>query len=250
MIKAKDLTARYGHHEVFSHADFEITPGNLSVLLGLNGSGKTTLLRILAGMHRDFSGEVWIGNRNIRDFKGEEISKFISVVLTVPVQTPLRVREVVASGRFPYVNKLNLLKNNDLKKIDEVMDDLDLSRFARRPVTELSDGERQRVMIARALVQDTPVMLLDEPDTHLDITHRAEMLVLLKRIARSGKTVLFSTHYLDLITDIADDVVIIHEGKLTKSAMDTAMENGDFARVFTNDLLIFDKNNRQFKLRK
>ncbi len=250
MISVKDLSAFYGAKTVFEKANFEVSQGKLTVLLGPNGSGKTTLLRTLAGMHPEFSGAVFLNGKSLQNFRREEISRHVSVVLTVPVITPLKVFDVIASGRFPYVNRFNMLKTNDMDKIEQIARELDLQWFLDRPVTELSDGERQRVMIARALVQETPVILLDEPDTHLDITHRAEMLVLLKRIAQQGKTVLLSTHYLDLIPDIADDVVLIYRKHVIKSDMTEAVEQDLLGEVFSSDLLIFDQTNRQFKLKK
>jgi iron complex transport system ATP-binding protein len=250
MIRVENLSARYGNKTVFSDASFEILPGKLSVLLGPNGSGKTTLLRVLSGMHPAFSGKIFLGEKPVSRYRSDEISKVLSVVLTSEIITPLKVFDVLASGRFPYLNRFNFLKKKDLEVIEKVADELDLNGFLHRTITELSDGERQRVMIARALVQQTPIMLLDEPDTHLDIMHRAEMLQLLKRIAGSGKTVLFSTHYLDLIFDTVDDVVVIEGGNVIKTSISVAVEQGVFDKVFTGDLLIFDKSNRQFKLKK
>jgi len=114
----------------------------------------------------------------------------------------------------------------------------------------LSDGEKQRVMIGRALVQDTPVLLLDEPEAHLDIGHRAELLMLLKRIASEGKTVLFSSHYLDLFFDVADRLLVIRNRTLWSGSPDEAIRSGIPAEVFGNDLLEFDSACRSFVLKK
>ena len=236
----------YDDKTVLEKTYFRLEKGSVTALIGPNGSGKTTLLKALTGLHADFDGEIYYNGLNFKDFEKEALGRQVAVVLTSPVVTPMRVYEVIASGRFPYVNRLNMLSERDKHYIEEISRRLGLLSYWNRPVTSLSDGERQRVMVARAWVQDTPVMVLDEPDTHLDVAHRAELLLLLKEAASEGKTVLFSTHYLDLFYDIVDNLLILNNKKLWQGRVEEALSQDKFQEVFGNELIKFDKKRRVF----
>ncbi len=249
MIEVKNLHIFHKDNEILSDICFKVFPGDLVALIGPNGSGKTTLIKTLVGMHSDITGEIYLDGKHISSFRGTEISRKVSVVLTQKIQTPLRVSEVLATGRFPYANRLDLLKKHDRQLILETAVNLKINHLLERSIHLLSDGERQRVMIGRALIQQTPVLLLDEPDTHLDIKHRAVLLKILKEITAQGKTVLFSTHYLDLFFDLVDKVFLLHDGNLFEGSPESPETLNMIDRVFTNDLVIFDKKNKQFKIK-
>jgi len=237
----------YPGKEVLSAVRFDLAPGTLNVLIGPNGSGKTTLLKALTGLHEGWEGHVLYNGHDLREMPDESLGRQVAVVLTDPVVTPMTVWDVLASGRFPYVNRFYRLTDEDYRRLEEVSEKWNLKPYWHQKITDLSDGERQRVMIGRALVQDAPVLILDEPDTHLDIMHRAELLAGLKQIAGEGKTVLLSTHYLDLFFDVADRLLITRNGTVWTGNPDEAVDEGILEEVFSGKLLTFDKEKRQFK---
>ena len=248
MITAKNLTTGYAGKTVLKNLDFSIGEG-LTVILGRNGSGKSTLLRSMAGIHPLFSGEIRYDGRKPEELKNEERAKTFSLVLTQKPAMNLQVSEILRSGRYPYVGRLDLLRKEDEAVIDNVVRSMKLQDFLQRNVDELSDGERQKIMIARAVIQDTPVMLLDEPVSHLDLPNTAEILVLLKKLAGQGKTLVFSTHRLEFVREIADQIIVLDNGRAITGKPGELFDNGTVERVFRNEFLNFEHSTGQFKLK-
>ncbi|NPA43173.1 MAG: ABC transporter ATP-binding protein [Chlorobi bacterium] len=249
LLDIRGLKTGYGTHTVLDGISARLRRGGLYALLGPNGSGKTTLIKTLAGMHPYGEGEIRLSGRELRQIPREERGKRMAVVFTRPITTPLTVFEILASGRFPYLNRLNILKSEDKNRILAVAERLDLISWMDRPITSLSDGERRRVMIGRALVQDAPLMLLDEPCIHLDIARRAEVLGLLRLIADEGKTVLFSTHYLDLYRRFSDEILLLHRGRLWQGPAEEAETKGLMQHIFGSPLLEWDARCGMFRLK-
>lgn len=229
--------------------ELELYPGQLICLLGPNGVGKSTLIRTLAGLQLAISGMVSIGYKPLLKQKPQERARLLSMVLTERVQSGnLNVFSIIALGRFPYTNWLGTLQPKDKEVVQWAMQTTGTTAFANRKFDELSDGEAQKVMLARALAQDTPVIILDEPTAHLDLPNRVSLMRLLHGLAReTGKGILLSTHDLDLALQTADQLWLLNkEGVLTKGAPEDLVLNGAFEAAFGKEDFRFDKNSGTF----
>lgn len=248
IIQTDNLTIGYHsknrQHIVRENLFLQVHAKDLIALIGSNGCGKSTLLRTMAGLQVPISGDVFIRNENIRKKNIHEKAKIISLVLTDPVKANgLTVGNLIAMGRFPHTNWLGKLQQEDKSKIEEAIELIGLNGYENRFLTELSDGEKQRVMIAKALVQDTPVIFLDEPTAHLDVNNRVEILSLLKKICeQTSKAILFSTHELDLALKLANRIWLMDnkKGVYDKSPDEIISEN-TLNDIFPN-LFHFNEN--------
>ena len=217
-IVITDLAIGYKQQVVAQHLSACLQGGRLTALIGPNGMGKSTLLRTLAGMQPALAGTVTLSDgtteRRLDSLSKHEVSRWIGVVLTDRVDVAnTTVEEVVATGRMPYTGFFGHLDNKDRQVVDEAMHLTGISALAHRQVTTLSDGERQKMMIAKALAQQTPVVLLDEPTAFLDYPSKVETLRLLHRLAHeTGKIIVLSTHDLNLAMHIADRLLTIADG--------------------------------------
>ena len=192
-----------------------IRQGELTCLLGANGVGKSTLLRTLSAFQPKLAGEIMIEEREIGEYTDKELSRMIGVVLTEkPDVRNMTVNELVSLGRSPYTGFWGRNSKEDLRIVDESLEQVGISGLSSRLVETLSDGERQKVMIAKALAQQTPVIYLDEPTAFLDFPSKVEVMLLLRRISREQrKTVFLSTHDLELTLQIADRIWLMDAKK-------------------------------------
>lgn len=234
----------------------QLPEGVLVSLIGPNGSGKSTLLRTLAGLLRPLNGEIIINNQNLGMMKSREVARRLSVVLTDPVQPGnLTVYALVALGRYPYTGWLGKLSHQDHAKIQYALQVTGAGHLAHRNINAISDGERQKVMIARALAQDTDLIILDEPTAHLDLPNRVEIIRLLKNLtAATGKAIIMSTHELDLALQASDKLWLM-TGRSDETAIITGVPedlvlNGKIGEVFARKGIYFDKNTGSFKVAK
>ena len=199
---------RQKKQDVCIHADlnFRLHQGELTCLLGANGSGKSTLLRTLSAVQPSLSGDIRLLDKSLNDYTERERSRTIGVVLTERTQTGgLTVSELVALGRQPHTGFFGRLNATDQKRIADAIESVGITRLARSYMAELSDGERQKAFIAKALVQECPLILLDEPTAFLDVVSRIEIMNLLRRLAREEqKAILLSTHDIDQALLLAD----------------------------------------------
>jgi iron complex transport system ATP-binding protein len=204
LLKTISLTIGYGKHILFKDLNLSLPPGKLVCFMGPNGIGKSTLLRTLSGIQKPLWGSVEISNRTMT----EPDPTLVSIVLTDKISAPnMKVRELITFGRYPYLDWRIRLSEHDSKIVDNSILALNLQELAEQMVHELSDGQLQMVMIARALAQETPIILLDEPTAHLDLNNRVEIMKMLKDIARkTNKAILLSTHELDLALQMADTI--------------------------------------------
>ena len=211
-------TTKHGVRTVAEGINGAIRSGELTCLLGPNGVGKSTLLRTLSAFQPAISGEVLISRSEeggvwseITSFTDKELSRLIGVVLTEkPDVRNMSVRELVALGRSPYTGFWGTCSKDDLRIVDEAIEMVGIGELSRRPVHTLSDGERQKVMIAKALAQQTPVIFLDEPTAFLDYPSKVEVLQLLRRISREAeKTIFLSTHDVELALQLADTLWVM-----------------------------------------
>ena len=216
MIQLNDLSLGFDSRTLLSHVSALFPPGKLTALIGRNGSGKSTLLRAMAGLNHRYSGEILLCGRDIRHMNAGEMARQLAFVTTERTRVPnLRCEDVVAIGRAPYTNWIGRMQQTDREIVMHSLRAVGMESYVGRTVATLSDGENQRVMIARALAQDTPVMLLDEPTSFLDLPGRYELCDLLEHIAHEeGKTVIFSTHELDLARERCDTLALITRSSL------------------------------------
>jgi len=258
LLTARNLTIGYknGKREpriVSESLNLDLWSGQLVCLLGPNGAGKSTLMRTLSGLQPTLSGEISIDNESLINLKPVDLAQKLSLVLTERIDAGnLTVRELVALGRTPYTGWLGSLSEIDKGKIDWAMDATDTKLYAERRMNELSDGERQKVMLARALAQDTKLILLDEPTAHLDLPNRVEMMRLLHNLARqTNKAILLSTHELDLALQAADKLWLMHpDGKLVSGVPEDLVLNGSFEAAFIKNGFHFDRNTGTFTIHK
>ncbi len=215
MIKAEKLSAGYGKKIVVENAEFTINKGEIITLIGSNGSGKSTLLKTIARQLEPCGGRLFIENREIKEYSGKEFSKKLSIMMTGRMKTELMTcRDVVESGRYPYTGMLGILSDEDIVKTDEAMKLVRAEELAECDFGRISDGQRQRVLLARAICQNTEIMLLDEPTSFLDVRCKLELLSLLRNMVKQkGITVIMSLHEIDLAKRISDRVICIKNGK-------------------------------------
>ena len=218
-IQLRDLGIGYqtkqGVKTVAEHLNGAIRSGELTCLLGANGVGKSTLLRTLSAFQPKTAGDIFIEGRELDSYTDKELSRRIGVVLTEkPDVRNMSVRELVSLGRSPYTGFWGSYSKEDLQIVDEAIALVGIEALSQRMVHTLSDGERQKVMIAKALAQQTPVIYLDEPTAFLDYPSKVEVLQLLRRISRSaGKIIFLSTHDVELALQLADTIWLMSRGE-------------------------------------
>jgi iron complex transport system ATP-binding protein len=228
LLLAKNLSIGYGNHILFSDLNVELKAGELVCLMGPNGIGKSTLIKTLIGLQAPLAGEIIFSEKR-------PIEKIASVVLTDRVQHPqLKVSELITLGRYPYLNWKLKLEEEDERQIQLAIEQTRIQHLIDKKITELSDGQMQMVMIARALAQQTRILLLDEPTAHLDLNNRLEIMNLLKRLTReTNRAILIATHELDLALQTADTVWIAGPDKKIKSGIpEDLVLDGSFDTVF------------------
>jgi len=231
---------------------FSAQSGETVALIGPNGTGKSTLLRTVCGYLPALSGECLLRGKQIQKYNPHELSRMISFVSTETFRVAnMSVSALVAYGRFPYTNWTGKLKDTDQKIVAEAMEKAGISHLAQRMVTQVSDGERQRAFIARAVAQDTPVVILDEPTAFLDISNKNEIFHLLHEIARrDGKTVILSTHDMNIALREMDKLWIMTGTENLEGAPEDAMLKGWISRIFSGGNIDFNAEEGDFHFRK
>lgn len=231
--------------------DASLHAGEFTCLLGPNGAGKSTLLRTLSGFQPPLEGGVEIAGKNLCDYSDADLSKLISVVLTErPSVTSMTVEQLVAIGRSPYTGFWGRLSGRDREVVEHAMLLTGVSHMKGRLVDTLSDGERQKVMIAKSLAQETPVIFLDEPTAFLDFPSKVEMMILLKRIAREENKIIFqSTHDLNMALQIADRLWLLDKklGLKTGTPRELA-DSGVLEEYFLREGIEFDSGSLSFQI--
>ena len=251
MIRLNDLTIGYGHRILLQHASATIPAGELVALVGRNGTGKSTLLRAIAGLGERLGGEIRLDGHSLETLSPQQLATTVSFVTTERVRIPnLRCEDVVALGRAPYTNWIGRVQEQDKAIVERSLELVGMAAFAGKTMDRMSDGECQRVMIARALAQDTPVILLDEPTAFLDLPNRYELATLLRRLTRDeGKCILFSTHDLDIALSLCDAVALIDTPSLHLLPAGAMARSGLIERLFAGESARFDPETRTVKLR-
>lgn len=241
-ISLKNITLAYGPRVLLEQVSAEIPGGSLTAFIGRNGTGKSSLLRVIAGLQAADSGEVRLCGKSVSALSARQLAATVSFVATDKVRIAnLACEDLVALGRAPYTNWLGRLQDADRAVVGRALETVGLSGFARKTMDTLSDGECQRAMIARALAQDTPVILLDEPTAFLDLPNRYALASLLRRLAHDeGKCILFSTHDLDIALSLCDSVLLVDTPALHRLPAAEMAASGLIERLFAGDGLAFD----------
>lgn len=255
-IQLYDLSTGYRSRReekvISQHLELSITPGEVVMLMGPNGSGKSTLMHTMAGLLPPLSGEVIISGKPLSSLKMKELARLLSLVLTERIPAGnMSISDIVAVGRYPYTGFRGSLRPEDKVVIREALTACHLDGVQERLYLTLSDGEKQRVMIARALAQETPLILLDEPTAHLDLPSRLEVTTMLRTLARSlGKSILISTHELDLALGWADTIWLMDRaGEIVSAAPEDLILGGHIERVFGAPGLIYNQERGEFSIR-
>lgn len=235
MIRLEDISLGYGDRRLIESVSTEIKQGTLTALIGRNGSGKSTLLRAIAGLGDIASGRLYLADKEIKTVSAHDMARTISFVNTERVRiTNLCCRDVVALGRAPYTNWIGKMQREDSEIVMHSLSQVGMTEYADKTMDKMSDGECQRIMIARALAQQTPIILLDEPTSFLDLPNRYELCRLLADLAhRENKCILFSTHELDIALSLSDSIALIDSPNLHHLEVEEMKNSGHIERLFS-----------------
>jgi len=248
MILVRDLAIGYQKDAVLlDHLKLRVEHGELIALIGRNGTGKSTLLKTILGLLPPLAGELLLSGSPLTSYSALKRAQLVSYVASGLPQLPsLSVEEVASLGRMPHTGWRGQLSRIDKEEVSEALRLVGMSKFRNRKLDQLSDGERQRAMIARALAQDTPLILLDEPAAFLDIPNTHELITLLTQFRSSGKAIIYSTHDLELAMQCADKVWVIHEDHIFEGSPEDLGLGGLFSRIFSSSGIAFDEATGRF----
>jgi iron complex transport system ATP-binding protein len=230
------------------HLSLTAHHGELVALIGRNGTGKSTLLRTMVALQPSLHGTVRLEGKDIKNIGSSDLPKIVSFSSTEPLAVRnIKVRDVVALGRFPYTNWIGSLTAGDERSVSEALEVTGMLTLAYRNIDNISDGERQRTLIARSLAQDTDLLVMDEPTAFLDLPSRYSIVGLLKKLTREkGKCVIYSTHDLDTAINEADRIWLMRETGVTEGAPEDLMLSGILAGAFESPLLSFNQTTGTF----
>lgn len=242
MIHLEGLQVGHGTpmNETPLEASFEV--GNLVALLGRNGCGKTTFLRTLGRFLKPIRGTLFLNNKMVDAFSAKDFSTQVSIVTTERVHTPyMKVYDLIALGRYPYLGFLGKLREEDHLAVQAILDDLGIHHLTHKYITACSDGEQQMVLLARALAQDTPIILLDEATAHLDFVNRIKTFQTLQKLAKVHQKLIFlATHELDIALKFAHQIILFHQGEIIIDEPKKLIESKRIQEVFEVEGLKYD----------
>jgi iron complex transport system ATP-binding protein len=247
-LQTRGLTYRIGERLILNNVSLDMAAGDNIALLGANGAGKSTLMRLLLGLLTPHAGEVLIDGQPMRSMKRRAVARQIAYVPQSHVPSfPFSVGHIVGQGRLPTVGLGHALSRDDKACVQQSLNDLGILHMSERPYTELSGGERQLVLIARAIVQRANTIILDEPVTGLDYGHQLRLLALLKRLASKGISILSSTHRPEHALASANRVLVLHEGRLiADGAPHDVIDSALMARLYQVAVEQIDTDGHRF----
>lgn len=252
ILSTSNLTIGYPSKKenivIAENLNLNLQEGKLVTLIGANGIGKSTLLRTLCGIQKPLSGSVLLNDKDILKYEPLSLAQNLSLVLTDKLPpSNLTVFELVALGRQPYTNWLGKLSDIDLEKVNQAIELTQIQHLSNKKHHEISDGQLQKVLVARALAQDTPLIILDEPTTHLDLLHKVSIFKLLKKLSEAtNKCILFSTHDIDLAIQLSDEMIVMTENKVVKDQPCNLISKGVFNSLFKDEQIVFDAEKGKF----
>jgi iron complex transport system ATP-binding protein len=233
---------------IAENLNLNLQAGKLIALIGANGIGKSTLLRTITGIQKPLSGAIFLNDKNIHTLDALTVAQNLSLVLTEKLPpSNLTVFELIALGRQPYTNWIGKLTETDIAKVNEAMELTQISHLASKKHYEISDGQLQKVLVARALAQDTPLIILDEPTTHLDLLHKVALFKLLKKLTQeTNKCILFSTHDIDIAIQLSDEMIIMTPETVVQDEPCNFITKGTFNTLFKDEHIVFDATKGKF----
>ncbi|MBO4642801.1 MAG: ABC transporter ATP-binding protein [Bacteroidaceae bacterium] len=248
MIELRNLTTGYGEHIVARGINAIIPEGNLISLLGPNGVGKSTLLRTLCAFQPAISGDIVINGTSIHELTQAQLSRIISVVLTERLDVrAMTVHDLVSLGRSPYTGFWGRLDEEDEKQVRQAIDQVGITELYDREIGTLSDGELQKAMIAKALSQQTPIILLDEPTAFLDFPSKVEMMRMLRRLAHEmNKTIFLSTHDVEMALQLSDQLWLMTVEGVHSGTPEELTSDGSLSDFIHIEGIHFDSERRLF----
>ena len=252
VLKTDTLKIGYRHKKqtlcIADNIDISLAKGQFVCLLGKNGIGKSTLLKTLTKVQPQLGGKIWIDTKEIDTITNIELAKKMSLVLTEKIpENNLTVYELIALGRQPYTNWIGSLSELDKSFVHLAIAQTRIEAIIHKRYAELSDGQLQKVMIARALAQNTNLIILDEPTAHLDIQNKVEIYKLLKNLSQKHhKTILISSHEIHLALQLADELWLMNEEGLISGETHNLIVDGNVSKLFSSNLVRFDANSKQF----
>lgn len=252
ILSVNDVSVGYKTQFVLDSISFELRSSEICAIVGINGVGKSTLLRTLAKLQPTIDGEILVKGKSLSDYTPLQFAKSTAIVLTEPLATKnLTVLELLALSRYPHTNWWGKLDRNDKLKLEATIKQFELNDFKTKKCYELSDGELQRVLIAKAMAQDTSLILLDEPTTHLDLFNKVQIFRLMQELAhKNRKTIVFTTHEINLAIQLCDKILILDGINNSFGEPSELIKNHHFTNLFPSDYIEFDNNARNFKVKK
>lgn len=252
ILETKKLSIGYQQKKenivVTEDINIELQKGKLVAVLGKNGIGKSTFLRTISKVQKPLAGSVLINNTDLTNYQNNDLASTLSLVLTERLpESQLTVFELIALGRQPYTNWIDKLSENDIDKINIAINQTEIAHLQHKRFYELSDGQLQRVLIARALAQDTPIIILDEPTSHLDLHNTIKIFSLLKELVKTtNKTIIMSSHEVNLSIKLADEIILFKEDKVLSDSPKSLIKAKAFDDLFPSEIINFDSNLSQF----
>lgn len=231
-LTMRDLTVGYDRIPLIKNINLSVRPGEILTLIGPNGSGKSTILKTITKQLKTIGGSVFLGKESMRELTDSEISRHLSMVMTERIHTELLSgRDVVATGRYPYTGRLGILSQQDWKKVDEAIALVHAGEVQQQDFRRISDGQRQRLMLARAICQDTQVLILDEPTSYLDMGFKLDILTTIRMLARKKNlAVIMSLHELDLAQKISDTIACVKGDRIDRVGTPEEIFSGNYVQ--------------------
>ncbi len=242
-MKLTDVRAGYGKKTVVQGVSLDAGKGEIITLIGPNGGGKSTLIKSISGSLKLLGGTVFVGDEDINDLTAKEISRTMSVVTTERVKPILMTcRDVVMSGRLPFTGGLGLFGPEDEKETDRALELMNIKHLAEVPFSDMSDGQKQRTLIARAICQSPGYLVMDEPTSYMDIKHRLELMKVIRGLAKTGITIIMSLHELELALEVSDRLLLVYDdGKTLVETPDDVLKKGLLKDLYKLDDAMYER---------
>ena len=231
-IRLEDVAAGYGRKALLNHISLHVSPGNVLTLIGPNGAGKSTILKTVTRQLAELGGTIFLEGTAMSRMREEEVARTLAMVMTERLHPEfMTCREVVATGRYPYTGRLGILSAEDWKLVDDAMQLVHAGDTADRNFSQISDGQRQRVMLARAICQEPRILILDEPTSYLDMGFKLDILTTIRMLARKKNlAVIMSLHELDLAQKVSDTIACVKGDRIDRVGTPEEIFSGNYVQ--------------------